>query len=190
MDEEKKKTLSDEELVQTVRSGNQDRFGELMERYEQRLFGYIMTFVFDQQKAEDILQNCFIKIYTNLNSFDVDKRFSPWAYRIAHNESINYVKKNKKEVSLDQYEDWLNNIADERVDLADEVDRSIEKDKVRKAVFSLPMKYKEVVILYYFEGQQYRQISKTLRIPISTVSTRILRAKKKLKKILGSGEEK
>jgi RNA polymerase sigma-70 factor (ECF subfamily) len=179
--------MTDEELIKEVRSVDKDKFGEIILRYEQRLFSYIMTFVFDQQKAEDILQNCFIKIYINLNSFDADKKFSSWAYRIAHNESINYLKKYKREVSLDKYENWLNNIADERVDLANEVDKNIEKSKVQKAVFELPMKYKEALMLYYFEGVSYQGISQILHIPISTVSTRILRAKKKLKKILEPG---
>lgn len=182
--------ISDEELIGIIRAKDKERFSEIIERYQQRLFSYCMTFVYDKQKAEDILQNCFIKIYTNLNSFDASKKFSPWAYRIAHNEAINYLKKNRKEISLDQYEDWLNNIADERIDLSAEVDKNLEKDKVRKAVIKLSMKYKEVVMLYYFEGQQYQQISNILQIPVSTVSTRILRAKRKLKKLLDSKEVK
>lgn len=175
--------MTDEELILHIRESHPDKFAEVVSRYQNRLFCYVLRYVHDKLKAEDILQESFIKMYININSFDADRSFSAWAYRITHNETINYIKKNSKENTITD-DGWFENIADDRIDFAGEYDKKLNGKKVRDAINILPMKYKEVVVLYYFEGQDYDQIAKVLQIPRSTVGVRLRRAKGRLQKQL------
>src|SRR6185369_17084427 len=84
---------TDEQLALAVVAGSSERFGELVERYEAKLLRYARKFLLDPEDAQDIVQDTFIKAYENLQSFDTSRRFSPWIYRIAHNEFVNALKK-------------------------------------------------------------------------------------------------
>ena len=83
--------LNDENLVELVQKGDIEMFGSLVERYEQKMLRYAGRFLFDHDNAQDAVQEVFIKAYTNIASFDLTKRFSPWLYRIAHNYFINEI---------------------------------------------------------------------------------------------------
>lgn len=87
------KTQKDEMLIKKIQSGEKDLYSLIMDRYEEKLLRYSNYLVNDEHKAVDVVQESFIKAYVNLNSFDTAKKFSSWLYRIAHNESINVLKK-------------------------------------------------------------------------------------------------
>jgi RNA polymerase sigma-70 factor, ECF subfamily len=176
------KELSDQQLVSRVIAKQTDFFAKIIDRYQQKLFFYTLRYVTDADRAEDVVQESFIKMYTNLQNYDQNKPFSPWAYRITHNEAINFIKKNSVYISADK--NWLDNIPDETTNLENDLNTKMASQAVKNAVYDLPIKYREVVILYYFENQEYEQISDTLHISVSTVGTRIRRAKTKLKKSL------
>ena len=89
--------LSDEEIAQKVQANDTDAFGVLVFRYEDKMLRYARRFLFDYHDSEDVVQNVFIKAFTNINSFDYKRKFSPWLYRIAHNEFISTIRKNKLE---------------------------------------------------------------------------------------------
>lgn len=177
------KELDDEQLVAHIRGGNEEAFSFLVERYQNKLYYYALKFIHDDQKAQDVLQEAFIKAYVNLNSFDADRNFSAWVYRIVHNEALNFAKRHAREIPVGDAK-WFDNIPDERVDLAGEIDLKTKRSQVRAVVFSLPLKYREVLVLYYFEGMDYEDIAKVLQIPTATVGTRIRRAKARLKRAL------
>src|ERR1700685_1546732 len=88
---------TDEEIVKEVQGGDVESFRILVERYEPKMTRYARRFLFGADDAKDLLQEIFIKTYTNINSFDTERRFSPWIYRIAHNEFVNALKKKTKE---------------------------------------------------------------------------------------------
>jgi RNA polymerase sigma-70 factor (ECF subfamily) len=93
--------LNDEQIVKQVQKGEIDAFGILIARFDKKLLRYISRFVFDINEAEDILQNVFIKTYSNLNGFNFQYKFSSWIYRIAHNEVVNYIRKaSKRKVAI------------------------------------------------------------------------------------------
>ncbi len=175
--------LTDEELVVKIIDGSPEDYRTVVERYQQKLFRYVLKYLYDQDKAEDIVQETFIKMYVNLNSFDTDRSFSAWAYKITHNEMVNYLKKNKRELTPDD-DSWVPELADDRPSLSEELDQKISRQKLYRALSLLPLKYRTVLVLYYFQGCDYDSIATILSVPVSTVSTRISRAKAKLKKIL------
>ncbi len=125
------------------------------------------------------MQDVFIKAYRNLYGFDVRRKFSPWIYRIAHNEALNYLKKHSHEL-IDLDDEELE-IIDEKADIKEDLDSVIFKEKIEKALAALSDKYREPFILYFFEERSYEEISDILRIPRSTVGVLIMRAKKNLK---------
>jgi len=84
--------LTDEQIVKIIQKGNVEAFEILVNRLQEKLLRYIKRLVFDNNDAEDILQNVFIKAYQNIMGFNFDYKFSSWIYRIAHNESVNYLR--------------------------------------------------------------------------------------------------
>ncbi len=171
-------TLSDEQLVEIVRTTSKERFAEIVNRYQVKLLRYATQLVHDEQKASDVVQDAFVKAYINLNGFDVKKKFSSWIYRIVHNEAMNVIKKYHKETPL-------------VFDMDIRSDENVELDYTKKELIEhaqsclgdMPVLYSEPLALYYIDEKSYDEISDILRIPMGTVATRIGRAKKLMKRL-------
>lgn len=183
-----KEKISDSELVR-LSLEDKDIFYYLMKRYESKILRYIRVLTdVNREEAEDLLQDIFIKLYRNLNAFNPHLKFSSWMYRIAHNEIINHYHRNKsrlKTFSLDRNSNErypLNEIVSDD-DIYDRLISNETSDIIIKVLAKLPPKYREVLILCYFEEKKYEEISDILRKPLGTVATLIHRAKSKFKKI-------
>ena len=178
-------TVSDEDVARKVQAGDTEGFGELVERYQDKLMRYARKFLLDPDDAKDIVQDIFIKTYENMQSFDPARRFSPWIYRIAHNEFVNALKKKSASHTVFAFDiDTLlpHLAAPETADSA-----SLERDVRRTLEGHLDKvgaKYREPLILYYLEEMDYKEISDILQKPLGTVATLINRAKKQLKKTI------
>ena len=175
--------LSDEELVTRVQQGEVDCFGEIMQRYERRMMSYVRKFLHNNDDVRDLVQDVFIKVYRNVQSFDSSKRFSPWIYRIAHNEMVNSLKRKVRE-PLNFFDPELlfpHPIAKE--DPHDDAEKSEMRQLLNACLDELDEKYKEVLVLRYFEDMDYRDIAEILKVPVVTVGVRINRGKGRLKKI-------
>ena len=175
---------ADEEIVFQIQNGDAESFGILVERYEEKLKRYARKFLFGYTDAQDLVQEVFIKAYINIKSFDTQRRFSPWLYRIAHNEFINAIKKRQREpisfFDTDTFFPHLlsKNYADDAInkrDVRKMLDRSLEQ---------LTPKYREPLVLYYFEEMDYQEIADILRLPQSTVGVRLRRGRQLLEKII------
>jgi len=177
---------TDEEIVRLIQSGSFEFFDVLIKRYEAKIGRYARKFLSDNEDISDVLQNIFIKVYRNIQSFDVKRKFSSWLYRIAHNELVNDLKKKKKKTlplfDLDVFlpQHLRDNNLNERLELKD------IQETVDKCLDKLEIKYREPLILYYFEGMNYKEIADVMQIPVSTVGVRIKRAKEIMKPILKS----
>jgi len=174
---------TDEQVALAVQSGATNRFGELVERYEAKLMRYARKFLLDPEDAQDIVQDIFIKAYENLQSFDATRRFSPWIYRIAHNEFVNALKKreSRRTVFTIDFDTLFPHL--QAADTADSV--ALERDTretLEKHLDKLDPKYREPLILYYLESMDYREIADILHIPVSTVGVRLARARAMLQK--------
>lgn len=171
--------LTDEQLVEIILEKDKELYSEIIKRFEKKLSHYLRKFIYSSDELEDVLQVVFIKTYKNLYGFNVNKKFSSWIYRIAHNEAINHLKKYSKErISLDDVE---YKIIDEKIDLNDKVDKTLLKVEMEKHLSNIKFKYREPLILFYFEEMSYEEISDILRMPTNTVGTLISRGKKILK---------
>ncbi|MBP8994371.1 MAG: RNA polymerase sigma factor [Bacteroidales bacterium] len=173
---------ADEEIVRRVQSGEIELFDILFERYEKKISRYAKKFLFNYDDSEDLVQQVFIKAYMNIKSFDASRKFSSWIYRIAHNEFINAIKKkNKEPLSFFDF-DILFPYAMSN----DNTDKETQEKELRfildKNLKKLHSKYREPLILYYFEELSYKEIADVLHIPVSTVGVRIKRGKELIKK--------
>ncbi len=174
---------TDEELVRLVLRNQTEAFDVLAKRYEGKLLRYGKRFLYNHESIEDVIQNVFIKAYVNIKSFNPSKKFSPWIYRIAHNEFINTIKRTKKEPLLFFDADIIFSFAG-KDDLLKEIERKEERKEMEGHLSKLKVKYREPMILYYFEEKDYQEISDILEIPISTVGTRLKRGRMEIKKML------
>ncbi len=177
-DMEKYADMSDEQLAIKVRSLDQDLYRYLVTRYQAKLTRYSNYLVHDEQKASDVVQETFIKAFINLNSFNPNKKFSSWIYRIAHNEAMNLIKKYHREQPMN-----LEPEISSAEDLVEEFTKNEIINKARSCLHKIPVLYSEPLSLFYLEDRSYEEISDILRLPIGTVGTRINRAKILMKKI-------
>jgi len=178
---QEKNQQSDEEIAAQIQSGSVDLFGILIQRYERKMTRYARKFLSDHEDIKDVIQEVFLKTYKNIRSFDTKRKFSTWLYRIAHNELINVLKKRKTLPLFDLDVFLPRNLHDNN--LSQQIDRQDMHEMIDRCLDRLEPKYREAVILYYFEDLTYKEIADTMQIPISTVGIRIKRAKEKMKSI-------
>lgn len=182
--------LTDEELVELVRSQDQELYAELVKRYQAKLLRYAESIVKSSDQAADVVQQAFIKAFKNLNSFNTHKKFSSWIYRIVHNEAINLIKKHYKEHSLEGNE-WPESILSDKnqPDLVEKIEQKEISAAMNQALDKLPIKYRTTLSLFFMDDKSYEEISDILKIPIGTVGTRINRGKKILAHIYQQQEQ-
>jgi len=176
---------TDEQIV-VLTLKNQDYYLCLMKRYEAKLLNYILKISnISREDAEDILQEVFVKAYQNLNDYDLNFKFSNWIYSIAHNTTISVFRKKKVRPQTISWEDKdLDNILRSTLDVEDASLKKLTYKHILKIINQLPLKYKDVLILKFEEGKDYREISDILHKPMGTIATLINRAKKSLKQKL------
>jgi RNA polymerase sigma-70 factor, ECF subfamily len=175
----------DEEVVELIQSGKVGLFGILIDRYEGKIGRYARKFIFDKEDINDVLQDIFIKVYTNIQSFDTKRKFSSWLYRIAHNELVNVLKKRKKQtLPIFNLDTFFSHDFFEKNNINQEIDRQNIEKILDVCLDKLDFKYREPIVLYYSEELTYEEIADVMQIPISTVGVRIKRAKKIIKSIL------
>ncbi|MCK9378976.1 MAG: sigma-70 family RNA polymerase sigma factor [Candidatus Moranbacteria bacterium] len=173
--------MDDNELVESSKS-NPEVFGELVLRYQERLFRFIRRIsYFCIEDIEDIVQETFIKAYRSLNIFDTDLKFSTWIYQIARNTTIDAIRKKHtrpQTVCLEQEDviKFLRSDSDMQINL-----ETKEQLKIMQGIINtLPHKYREVMILRFLEEKNYEEIMDIIQKPKGTVAALINRGRKML----------
>lgn len=175
--------LSDSEIIVHVQSGNVEFFDCVIVRYEQRIFRYIMRFVKNPEEARDLTQIVFIKALNHIATFDTQKKFSSWVYRIAHNETMNWLGRNHngRTISIeDMSSGAMHDVMDGSVMAVEEWYQAELRDELKDALAQLPRHYADVLRMQYFEDRSYKEIAELLGKPVNSVGTLIRRAKKRL----------
>jgi len=180
---QQRQQYTDQELVSRTLE-NKQAFAEIVQRYQAPLLRYInRQGCKDFGRSQDLLQEIFIKTYLHLNDYDPSLQFSSWIYRIAHNEIVSYYRKEKNYPSVLDKEDELfhfEKIADD-LGLKEVENQQYAPTEIQAAVDALEQKYRDIIVLRFFEEKSYEEISDILQIPQGTVATMINRAKKKIK---------
>lgn len=174
---------SDVDIIKSVIDGNKEDYGNLVGRYQQKIFSYLYRFLHENhQAAEEVAQSVFIKVYENLRRVDQSRPLQPWIYRIAHNEAANYLRSlsRKKESSLSDSE-W-NKLGDTDPEPESDMDENLLL--TRRAMGLIKAKYREVIVLYYYEERSYEEIATILNTSTNTVGTLLRRARQQLQKMI------
>ncbi|MHB8903629.1 MAG: RNA polymerase sigma factor [Patescibacteria group bacterium] len=175
---------SDEELI-ALTLKDQDYFGEIIKRYQVKLFNYIIRISgLAAEDAEDVLQDIFLKIYLNLNDFDSGQKFSSWAYAIAHNQVISQFRKRQA-----RPEGHAVNLEDNAAknlmidfDLLKDLDLRRAKELINKVLEKLEPKYREILVLKFLTEQSYQEISDIIKKPLGTVASLMNKAKEEFRR--------
>jgi RNA polymerase sigma-70 factor, ECF subfamily len=171
-------------------------FDEIYQEYAERTLNLLYRFTSREQVARDLLQDVFIKVYENMNSFEKRSQIYTWIYRIAVNHAINFMRRERRTLWLDLLDETVSDLLRrDKVDVAgfggqdvpmpDELlERSETERMVRQAIDSLPVNYKAPFVLFKDEQLSYNEIAEILELSLSAVETRIHRARKMLIKRL------
>ncbi len=174
----------DIELVRSALAGSQDAYRDLVLRYQRPILSLIRRMVRHGNQAEDLAQEVFIKAFRALSSFDQDRKFSSWLFKIAHNTAIDRLRRKElRTVPLETPDQDKPDLVSVLPDTGAEtpVGRIERRDMARAielAIASLRPLYREVVILRYQEGLSYEEISEVTELPLGTVKTHLFRARK------------
>ena len=170
--------MTDEQLVVSYSEGNNQAFDILLSRYENRLFSYIYFIVRNNELAEDIFQDTFVKAITTIRQgrYTENGKFPAWITRIAHNLIIDYFRQEKNEnvVSNDDSEvDLLNNINLSERTIESEIIEGQIKDDVRELVKLLPDNRREVVYMRFYQNLSFKEIAEATGASINTALGRM-----------------
>lgn len=178
------------EKIKQVKKGDQAAFEDVVTFYQHKIYQHCYRMLGNAHEAEDIAQEAFIRAYTNIDSYDITRKFSTWLYRIATNLTIDRIRKRKPDYYLDaeiKGADGLTMYAQLESDnpLPEEEVEELElKSYIRKEISELPPKYRSIITLRYLEEFSLQEISDILDIPMGTVKTRIHRGREALRKKL------
>lgn len=184
--------LTDEELMLACQRGDTDSLDKLYERYYQRIFSFILRYVKDPDRAQDILQETFLRVFNWREKYAPTAKFASWLYRIARNLCIDEKRKYwNRMVNLDSQsrldEDSQGPIEiepEKGFDPRELLDESVKMDIIRKAVDKLSDEQKDVIVLNKYEGLSYQEIGEILGISTESVKQRAYRAHLKLRELL------
>jgi RNA polymerase sigma-70 factor, ECF subfamily len=183
---------TDSEVVQAFLDGDQRAFGELVQRYDRRLLNFVYRTVGDRERAEDLVQETFVRVYRHLHRFDQDKKFSTWIYTIAGNLAKNELR-NRSRNPLVLFQAIRKNWeADNRpLEWEDEGAKPDElyrrrflREKIDEAVLELPEHHRLVFVLREIDGRSYEEIAEITDTNLGTVKSRLNRARNNFAKII------
>jgi RNA polymerase sigma factor (sigma-70 family) len=183
---------SEDALIQQALGGDQKAYQLLFDAHKQAIFHIIVKIVRNDEEAQDLVQETFIKAFGSLKSYNPTYRFTTWLYKIAANSSIDYIRKRKLQTySLDQPLNTKDGqVTVEVPDMSYHPERDLSAKQqhisISEAIKSLPDKYREVIIKRHQEDKSYEEIAESLHVPVGTVKARIFRARELLKKKLKS----
>jgi RNA polymerase sigma factor (sigma-70 family) len=180
----------DSRLIQSALAGDDPSYRKLMDKYHDQIYNFIYRMIHDREQVEDLTQEAFIKAFQSLRSFNEEFAFSTWLYKIATNNSIDFIRKRKLQMySIDKpVESKDSDFVFELPDMTYEADGDVIRDQravlLQGAIAQLPEKYRKVIQLRHMEERSYEEIAKILHLPIGTVKAHIFRAREILYKQL------
>ncbi len=171
--------VPEKELVERSRKGDVDAFSELARRNWETIYRIIYRHTGNPSDTDDLLQETFFRAFRAIKRFKGKSSFSTWVFRIAINQSLNFLKKKKKEKQMETFEDrkaWGESSWSTSPD-SKAISREL-RAKLEEAVDSLPLAYRSTFILVALEGMKHNQVAKLLGCSENTVSWRVHKARK------------
>lgn len=180
--------MQDSELMARVKAGDQTAFRDIVHRYQDVVIRVCFRYVSNQTDAEELAQEVFIRLYQSAPSYEVKGKLTTYLYRIAVNLSLNFIRDQKRR-RLFSLETWKDKIgfphpADDAVRPDVQLEREETERLIREAIDSLPGNQRTAVILKRYEELSYEEIAQVMGCSVSSVETRLFRARQTLRKKL------
>ncbi|WP_117161623.1 RNA polymerase sigma factor SigW [Paraliobacillus sp. X-1268] len=178
------------QIIKQVKKGDQSAFEDIVILFQDKVYQICYRIIGNMHEAEDLAQEAFIRAYVNIHSFDENRKFSTWLFRIATNLTIDRIRKKKPDYFLDaeiKGTDGLDMYSQLSADeaLPEEEVESLElQSYIQQQIMDLPTKYRSVIALRFVDEMSLAEISEILNIPVGTVKTRIHRGREALRKRL------
>lgn len=182
--------MHDEQLVIQFQHGEKQAFDELVRRYQDKVLNTCFRFIGREDDARDAVQDIFIKVYHALDSFKPKATFSTWLYRIAVNHSLNVVRSQKRRSWLKSFsmtgqdQNEIGLVADPSKNPHKKLEQDERAALVQQALEKLNEEQRVAVILHRFEGLSYKEIAEVMHTSVSSVESRLFRARQNLAKLL------
>jgi RNA polymerase sigma-70 factor (ECF subfamily) len=175
--------VTDAQLLQRYRDGDEQAFSEIVNRYKNSLYAFLRRFVNRQDIVEDVFQETFLQLYASRDSFDSDRPLRPWLFTIAANKAKDALRKIQRQstMSMGTLADAGDVSIDEVVNILTSYETTPESEisqeetaqRVRQIIAEMPENLRGILILAYFEQFSYKHMSEILSIPIGTVKSRL-----------------
>ena len=174
--------LNQNELITRIKKGDLHAFKSIVNGNKQLVFGICIKMLnFNKHNAEDVSQEVFIKVFSNIKSFKGDASLKTWIAKIAYTTCLNFIKKNKKHYQNDEITENVLLTSNNPENILLENDK---KAFIKKAVNLLPLDQRTILNLYHFSDFKYNEIAEITELPLSTVKSILFRARKHLKELL------
>jgi len=177
------KKLTDSELLERYSGGDENAFRELVTRYKNSLYTFLRLYLYRDDHVEDVFQETFLQFFYSLDSFDINRPLYPWLFTIAANKAKDVIRKlqhireipvgmikDSQEISFD---DFFNSITSDDITPPVELEKKENSLLVKKVISTMPVNYREILLLSYLNGFSYKEIAEILHIPVGTVKSRL-----------------
>ncbi len=187
--------VSDQQVVVFAQEGREDAYRELVKRYERPVYSLIYRMVRDNETAEDLAQETFIKVLNNIDRYRPEFKFSSWLFKIANNITIDHLRRRQLDtISIEGAPDALTGeraratavtvVSSDESPLEELESRELGAS-IEKAIARLRPEYRACIILRHVEDYSYDEIAEIVKLPLGTVKTYIHRARQELREYLG-----
>lgn len=184
------KGLEDRELLQRILGGDKDAFAELVQRYYKNIYNLAYRMTGNREDSMDVTQEVLLRVYRAIRSFDPEKPFLPWVYRITWNICADRGRK----IGRTPREDSIDDNEMESIKLRSQEpgpDRSYEKKELKEvldsAIARLPEGYRELVVMFHVDGLSIKEISDITGMKDTVIKNRLYRGRQMMRKMLESG---
>jgi RNA polymerase sigma-70 factor (ECF subfamily) len=173
---------SDRDLIASVLGGSEAAFGELVDRYKDRVFRLLGRYCRDSIECEDLAQEVFLKVFRKLHTFNHESQFFTWLYRITANAATDHLSRaSSRRLRLVEDTGVFERGDEERESPTAPLEQQELAAVTREIVASLPEKFRTILVLREFEGLSYTDIAEVLDIQLGTVESRLFRARQRFK---------
>lgn len=177
-------TKSDQKIIDKIVGGDTNAFTVLVDRYKDMVFTLALRMLKNREEAEEIAQDTFIKVYRSLHKFKGHSKLSTWIYKVAYNNCLDKLKRDKKNnnlVPIDEYTEHQVKTIDNALDA---IEAREQKQLIQDCLQLLPSNDSFLLTLFYFEELSLNEISKIVNLKPNNVKVKLYRIRKNLAKIL------
>lgn len=174
----------EQSLIQRLQRGDLNALGQLYEQYKDLVYRVALAATRDHRAAEDILQECFVRLYTYAKTIDTNRPLEPWLYRVTLNLVYDWSAKIRWTQPVEDLLEWVSGLPS----MFPSPDHRTEEQEtaalIREVVANLPTSHRAVVTLFYLEDLPLEEIARILDLPVGTVKSRLHYARERLREVL------